>query len=210
MKKGKINGTIYNIIGIEEYQNNNELYDNKFTAIEKNGMLYPVTKNKNTPGFYNGGGGLFGYYVQPEPEMMDQYRSTGDHIIDFNAIDNIKDLMEKNTALMDMEKEILCSSENEFKPIITETDTPEMRALKEAVIAKGIDLEKYKPRFGKCYDNDRRLFKTDRISFSKLKSIGNNLDMTMKLVIEDASPDVANPIGKKIEVTLIGGYEDNE
>lgn len=207
MKKGKINGTIYDVVSIEDYQNNKLLYDNKFTAIEKDGVLYPITKNKNTPGYYNGGG-LFGVYIKPEPSKLNEYSSS--NIIDFNSINNMKEMIEKNTALRDMEREILCSSDNKFKPIIHEKDDLEMKALKEAVIAKNIDLDKYESRFGSSYNNDKRLFKKNNISLSKLKSIANNLDISVTLTLEDKSPDVPNPMGRKIVVNIAGGEDDNE
>ncbi len=207
MKKGKINGVIYDIVSIEEYQNNRVLYDNKFTAIEKDGILYPITKNKNVPGYYNGGG-LFGEYIKPESSLIQEYSSN--NIIDFNSVNSMKEMMEKNTALRDMEREILCSSDNKFKPIIQEKDDLEMKALKEAVIAKDIDLDKYEARFGSNYNNDKRLFKKNSISLSKLKSIANNLDISVTLILEDTSPDIPNPMGRKIVVNIAGGDDDNE
>lgn len=206
MKKGKINGVIYDIVSIEEYQNNKVLYDNKFTAIEKNGILYPITKNRKTPGYYNGNG-LFGEYINPEPSKLSEYSS--ENIINFESVSSMKEMMEKNAALRDIEREILCSSDNKFKPVIQEKDDPEMKALKEAVIAKDIDLDKYESRFGDNYNNDKRLFKRNTISISKLKSIANNLDISLTLTLEDKSPDVPNPMGRKIVVNIAGG-EDNE
>lgn len=206
-RKGKVNGSIYDVVTIEEYQNNRELYDNKFTAIEKNGILYPIVKNKNTPGYFNGGG-IFGEYIQPDPSQLENYSTN--NIIDFNSASSMKEVMEKSVSLRNMEKEILCSSDNKFKPTIDEKDDLEMKALKEAVIAKDIDLDKYESRFGANYNNDKRLFKKNSLSLGKLKTIANALDIKLTLTLEDMNEDVPNPIGRVIKVDITGGVNDDE
>lgn len=205
-RKGKVNGLIYDVVTIEEYQNNRELYDNKFTAIEKDGILYPIVKNKNTPGYFNGGG-LFGQYIQPAPDQIDNY--SANNIIDFNSATSMKEVMNKSASLRNMEKEILCSSDNKFKPVIDEKDDIEMKALKEAVIAKDIDLDKYGYRFGANYVNDKRLFKNNSLSLGKLKTISNALDIKLTLTLEDKNENVPNPIGRVIKVVITGGMDND-
>ena len=77
-----------------------------------------------------------------------------------------------------------------------------MVGLKEAVIAKNIDLDKYEQRFGVNYNNDKRLFNRNTITMSKLKTMFDVLDMKATLIIEDKSEEVPNPMGKKIIVDL--------
>ena len=38
---------------------------------------------------------------------------------------------------------------------------------------------------------------------------GNAMDMKISMTFEDASPDVPNPMGKKVTVVLTGGNEDD-
>ena len=83
-----------------------------------------------------------------------------------------------------------------------------MIGLKQAVIDKEIDINKYQSRFDQ-FSNDRRKFKNHKISLDKFVSIAKSLDMKATVIIEDSSPNVPNPIGHKIVVDLIptGGDE---
>lgn len=207
-KKGKINGSMYDVVNFDQYQNNKALYDNKFTAIEEDGLLYPITNNKKTPGYYHNEGDLFGQFIEPDQTQLYEY--SNENIIDFNSVSSMKEIVEKSIALRDMEKEILCSSDNKFKPVIDEKDDLEMRALKEAIIAKNIDLDSYEHRFGPNYNNDKRLFKKNSMSLRKMKTFGNALDMRITLTIQDKNNNVANPIGRVITVDITGGDDDEE
>lgn len=207
-RKGKINGSIYDVVTHEEYLENRDLYNNKFTAIERNGILYPVVKNRKTPGYYNGDGGIFAELIQPPNSEIENYSSN--NIIDFNSATNMREIMEKSISLRDLEKEILCSPDDIFSPVIDERDDPEMKALKEAVISKNIDLDKYEPRFGSNYNNDKRLFKRNSMSLGKYKTVCDALDIKATLTLEDMSENVANPMKKVISVVITGGNYDNE
>lgn len=207
-KKGKINGSMYDIVDFESYQNNKLLYNNKFTAIESDGLLYPVTKNKNVPGYYHNEGDLFGQFIEPDQTQIYEYSS--ENVIDFNSATSMKEIVEKSIALRDMEKEILCSSDNKFRPVIDEKDDLEMKALKEVIIAKDIDLDKYEARFGPNYNNDKRLFKKNSMSLRKMKTIGNALDIKITLTFQDKNENVANPIGRVFTVDITGGEDEDE
>ena len=103
---------------------------------------------------------------------------------------------------------MLSNSDNLFKPIPKENDSPEMKAMKKAICLKNIDIDAYADRFGDNFNNDKRLMKGSNITLSKAKSIGNNLDMKITLTISDARPDVPNPIGESITVDICGYEED--
>ena len=94
--------------------------------------------------------------------------------------------------------------------IYKDEDSNEMKGMKEAVIAKHIDLDKYEHRFGSNYNNDKRLFNKHTISLPMIKRLCNALDMKATLVIEDANSDVPNPIGKKITIDVISNDEEGE
>ena len=115
----------------------------------------------------------------------------------------------KQNKLKNAERTILTTPENIFVPVIRDDDSPEMVGLKEAVIAKEIDIDKYQARFGSNYSNDKRLFNDKSITLSKLKTMFKALDMKGTLIIEDLNDDIPNPIGKKIVIDLLGG-DDNE
>ena len=87
-----------------------------------------------------------------------------------------------------------------------------MAALKEAINGKQIDLANYEYKFGTNYNNDMRLLSKPDITMNKLKSFLNKLDLKASIVIEDASDDVPNPLGRKIVSTIISGddYDDED
>lgn len=202
LKKGKADGRIYDIIDYDELTSmDKNIYGP--VAIEWNGLIYPErNKGDNKPGIYSTN---WGYYLKhPSQEEINEYSS--ENIIDFKSND-IREVIEKSNKLRDMEREILTNPDNIFTPPLLENDTPEMRALKEAVIAKKIDISKYAPRFGVNFQNDRRLFSNSSITMEKLKKFVDILDMKATLILEDKSPDVPNPIGRKIVTELVGGDE---
>ena len=75
---------------------------------------------------------------------------------------------------------------------------------------KNIDINKYEQRFGKNFNNDKRLFNNPTISLSKLETIAKALDMKLTLVIEDDNASVPNPMGDKVVIDLIPGDDIDE
>lgn len=200
IRKGRVDGRIYDVVTEEEYMSNSGLYQDGFTAIEKDGLLYPIRKNNLVPGFYSKSE-VLGYYVEPLEDEKGKYVSEG-NLIDFNDTSNIKDMIEKSNSLRDMERKILCTPNNIFNPKISEDESPEMRGFKEAMIAKNIDIDNYADRWDSNFNNDKRLFNKKTMTLSKLVDISNKTDVSVFMVFKDRSPDVPNPIGKVIEVEL--------
>lgn len=207
MQKAKIDQKIYDVISIDEFNRNPEVISqDMFTAIRDNNTIYPMRSKTDTrPGAY-----FVGYGVQfIEPSETEKQKYSDDQVIDFSHAENLKEAMEMQDKLHSAEREILTTVDNVFTPKITESDTPEMKGLKEAVTAKHIDLDKYEQRFGPNYNNDKRLFNRDSITMSKLKMMLSVLDMKGTLIIEDKANDVPNPIGRKIVVDLTeNGYDE--
>lgn len=200
--KGIINGKIFDIVEPNNY--NPSVNDAKTTAIQKGDILYPIrTENDTEPGLYEIPGSPISIFEEPSEQEIEQYRINDENVIDFNNIQNMSEYIDAQMSLRNMERTILCTPENIFSPPIKDDDKPAMRGLKEAVIKKRIDIDKYGPRFGANFANDKRLFKGNDITLSKLMAIGENLDMKCTLIIEDASPDVPNPIGEQIIVNLM-------
>lgn len=208
-KKAKINGRVTTVVTPEEALNN-QLYQDKFTSVEVNDTILPVKKSYDptTPGFYILGNGKIGKIIYPSDEDKNEYSS--ENAIDFSNIQNMKDLINKQEEVKRMESEVLSNSDNLFKPIPKENDSPEMKALKEAICLKNIDIDAYADRFLDNFNNDKRLLKGPSITISKLKSICDKLDMKVTVIISDASPTVPNPIGKPISVDICGYNYDEE
>ena len=202
LEKAKINDAIYDVIDIEEYYKNPSAYGS-YTAINgRDGFIYPIrTKTDNRPGFYPTGG--LDFFKQPIGGEVNVY--TQQNVINFKDATSLREIIQTQQKLESEERTILTTIDNVFAPEITNGDTPEMRALKQAVLDKHIDLDKYESRFGPNYNNDKRLLKKNSITFGKLRSIADALDIKISMTIEDSAPDVPNPIGRTITVDLTGG-----
>lgn len=211
LRKKVIGGVMYDVIDYEEYMTNPGLYT-QFTALDMNdGYIYPIRNRydnrpgaKNYPGMYpmNSMGSVV-FFVNPTTqEELREYNNSG--MIDFRAAEDMRDYIQTKQRLASAERSILTSIDNVFAPEISENDTPEMIALKQAILDKHIDLDKYEPRFGPNYNNDKRLLKKNSITFGKLRAICDALDMKATITFEDAKPDVPNPIGRTITAELTG------
>lgn len=208
-KKIRIGDKMYDVATLEEYQKYRDAYTTQYTAIydETTNLVLPI-KNR----YDNGVGIIIGsgvsYIEEPADDIKQDYSATA--IIDFDNIKSIHDMMQKQKIVREIERNNLTSPDNIFTPKIFDDDSPEMKALKSAVLDKHIDLDKYEPRFGSNYNNDKRLFNKSTISLSMLKRVCDALDIEATLTLTDKNDDVPNPIGKSIEVKLTGGGPDNE
>ena len=210
LEKAKIDGAIYDVISREEYVKNPQLYDSQYVAIKGNdGFIYPIrSRTDNRPGYYTND--AFFFYKQPAVDEYQTYSSQ--NIINFKNAETLRDIIKTQQKLVSEERTILTTIDNVFAPDIGENDTPEMKATKQAILDKHIDLDKYEPRFGPNYNNDKRLLKKGRITFDKLRAIADALDIKATLTLEDKNPDVPNPIGRVITVDITestASIEDN-
>jgi len=207
MKKAKIDGKIVDVVERHELSTGSNL-PYGYTGIELDDYVLPLrAKNDTRPGVYRGGNVVL---VVKKPNATEQAEYSKENIIDFGSASDMKDLISKQNALREMERSIVTTVDNIFCPQIRETDAPEMVALKKAVAAKGIDIDKYESRFGANFNNDKRLFDKSSITLSKLKSMCNALDINATLILSDSSEEVPNPMREKIVIPLtdIGGEED--
>lgn len=204
VEKAKIGNIIYDVATYDEYSRNPNIYNN-FTALIDGEYLYPIRNKTDTrPGIYPTGPFIF--YVNPTEEEQSKYSIN--NIISFSKCNDIRDVIETQEKISNSERAILTTIDNVFVPEIGENNTPEMKGLKTAIIAKHIDIDKYESRFGDNFHNDIRLLKRDSITMSKIKTMMSALDMKGTLIIEDSSPNVPNPIGRKIIVELHSDGDD--
>lgn len=204
-----IDNKLYNVVPYEEYCSHPEINNNYSTAVQmkvgSEEKVLPIRSPlDNQPGLYN----KTWYDEIIVPVDDDQYNT--DHVIDLSNSDNIEDLMRKQDQVRNIEKEILTSPGDITVPNISSLDSPEMRAVKEAIIAKHIDINKYSERFGSNFANDKRILKTNAITQKMMKRILSNIDVKATLILEDTSSNVANPMGKKIEIVITDDLEDEE
>lgn len=207
MNKAKIDGKIIDVISREEYvkYKDSGKYDNNYTGVQIDDMIYPMRSPSDTrPGIYNYGA----YFVRTQiPEEL-KHSYSSDNMVNFDDAKTIAEVIEAQSKLRGMERTILTSVDNLFVPVVKDEDTPEMAALKTAIINKKIDISKYEQRFGDSFNNDKRLFNGNSITLSKIKSIANALDIKVTLTLEDTNPDVANPMGEPVVATLMGGDDE--
>ncbi|MCM1215970.1 MAG: hypothetical protein NC548_15795 [Lachnospiraceae bacterium] len=205
-KKSKVEDRLLDAVTMEEYTEHPELYANTGTAVEihQNDKTYLLPHRNggyvaDRPGVYDCGAIV--KFNLPSEKEEDKY--TGE-IIDLADVSSIGELIEKNSKVRNIEREILTSPDSIFTPVISDSDTPVMRGLKEAVIAKQIDLDKYSDRFGDNYPNDKRQFKKDSVTLFMFERMCDCLDLNAEIIIKDKSPDVPNPMGKTITINISG------
>lgn len=202
VKKIKINDNILDVLTVEEYNANKNRYDMSNTAVQIDNTVYPVRKKYDyRAGLYDRG--CASLFIKSDEDMYD-----AENIIDFSKSKDIKDMLEKQYELSKAERSILNTVDNVFKVEINENDSPETRALKEAVNLKQIDISKYAHRFGSNYNNDIRLFNSNSITMNKMKTMMECFDMKASIMIEDKNENIPNPIGKKIIIEITSDSED--
>lgn len=211
MKKVKLVGKFMSVVSLSEYKSNIDAYNSTRTAIEFDdlGVVLPIIgKFDKSVGVAVSPSSLFCKINMPSEEEKEEYSI--DRIEDLSKAKDMKELIQKQKVIKDIECEMLTSVDNIFQPKIGDNCSPAMRALKTAVIEKGIDINKYEDRFGSNFNNDKRQYNKDTISMQMLERQCNGLDIKATLILEDAADDVPNPIGRKIVVELTEGGDMND
>ena len=209
IRKQILEGQIYNVCTEEEYDKNPSLYGEN-CAVMRNGITYPIKKmNDNTPGFHTGEHRTIGMFIEPDQENINDYSS--ENVIDFSSQKDMKGLIESSELLYKQEKNILTmpDPDNILIPKRSEADSPIATLFKDSVELKHIVFDNYKARFGANPLNYRKLIDAQDITIKKVISMAEKFDQKVTLTIEDANPDVANPMGKSISTVLTGGQQDD-
>lgn len=192
--------------------------------INRNGenVVLPVREGvlQEKPGIYISKNNPFSFISYPETaEEKAMYIPDDSCIVDFTDEKDIKTHLEKVEVLTTKLNEYLetpTDGSSVFRPPLSEDDSAEMRGLKQSIIAKNIDMDKYAERFGPNYPNDKRKMKDKNITSFLLKRACKNLDISVDLVFRDASQNVPNPMGKTITINMVPGdsndidIKDNE
>lgn len=206
MMKMKIRDNLYDVITYPEFCRNREGYMRYWTSVAVIGndcYVYPIRNpaSDNRPGLYPFGLSFDWFRVPMSNYEMQEYNKA--NIIDFSEAKTFKDVITMQNRLNQEERSILTTINQLTVPTINDSDEPAMVALKEAIIAKHIDLDSYDYRFGESnFPNDKRLLKKQSISLKKLIAYCNALDIDAVLTLSDANPDVPNPMGKQIVYSL--------
>ena len=170
-------------------------------------------QSMNNIGYYEKPGSPFGFCVLPktdEDKNIYQPEPNSGAIISLNP-ENMNQYLTEAEKNKDRDAEALerCESDGRYIPPILQNDSPEMRALKECIIQKDIDLDKYSERFGVNYPNDKRKLKDSEITSFLLKRYCTNLDIEVDMVFRDKDDKVPNAMNKEIRINLVPGNGNN-
>lgn len=209
MRKMKIRDALYDVVTYDEFCRNRSLYmryPDSVAVMNGDGFVYPIRNPASDfrPGLYPMGMNFMAldwFKIPMSKHEMQDYSQA--NVIDFSESKNFRDVIANQERLNREERSILTTINSLTVPTIQDSDEPAMVALKEAIIAKHIDLDSYDYRFGQSnFPNDKRLLKKDSISLKKLVAYCNALDIKATLTLRDVNPDVPNPMGKEITCEL--------
>jgi len=202
MKKIELEKKIYNVLKMSEYVANRDVYNPKNTAIEIDDMVLPLKSygSDKGPGLYYNDGDAYGMIHKPSEEEMENYSKS--KIIDLNDSKDISELLQKNKMIKDLQADLMVSGNdaNVFCLPITNNDTPEMAALKQAINMKQVDKRNYEDRFVQ-FQNDMRLLKGNTITLGKMIGICNGFDISCILILKDKE-NAVNPMNSEITIDL--------
>lgn len=207
--KAFIKGKIYAVIEFIDIDIINLRVIGDLMAIHYMNLILPVhtTSESDTPGFYFNG--PFYHVVFPSNEEMEEYSDS--HLAYFGDAKTFKDVLQAKEKIYEDEFNHLVSNDEVFTPHIDQTkDTPLMFAVKSAIAAKQCNINNYAERFGSDFNNDKRKFNGNSITAGKAESILANTDVRVTLVVQDMTPNVANPIGKTLVFPWIGDGVNDE
>lgn len=214
--KAAINGQVVDVIDYKEYSDNLEMYQGRsdvaipvVTPRGKN-ILLPIkgdyNPNATLPGVYNAGS--VDFLIYPQEEFTSRYEPK--ELISMSNMDDIRDLIKAGDAAKKLDEPFITSPDCITSIPIKDTDQPEMRGLKMALNAKNIDIDKYASRFGDNYPNDKRQLKNSNATLKIIKRFCENCDMEATLTFRDKNPDVANPMGTEIVVSLTDEFDSDD
>ena len=216
-KRCVMNGQMMNIMSYDDYTKSSGLADSS-TGIERvttsgktivlpyKGNLPANITNPVIPGVYNLGPADI--VVMPNAEEEDDY--VPNKVIEFDNTDSIKQILESQAQLSKLAEPWITNPDNITFVSIGESDRPEVVGLKTAINEKHIDIDKYAGRFGENFPNDKRQLRNESLTLKMLERFCQNLDMEAVLIFKDKKPDVPNPIGREIAVSLTDGYSNDD
>lgn len=208
LKRAEVNGILCDVVSIDQYAQNKDAYFRKSTVIDCGDVILPIIDSQSAgPGIVVRNNYAFSEVIPPSVEEMEKYST--DRIIDFSDAKSIGEVMAKQEMVRQLENDILTDPDSIFTPKINSDDHPVMAGLKEAVIAKHIDLDKYEPRFGSNYPNDKRLFSKNKISLPMFERLTGGLDIDVEMILRDKQ-GCANPMDKEVHIFLQGAYDEDE
>lgn len=210
VKKAIVNGKTVDVISMDEYDRlsklPNPIYQN--TCVENGDYIYPITRTyRPESGVSVTTTNCMTVFTDPTTEE-DKKEYSAKKIIDFGDVHGIRDNILVNEKLKSAEEARLTTVNTVLELDIPESNSIELKAIKQAINEKHIDADSYKQKFptDSDFNNDMRALKNpdlNNISFFKARRILNAFDLDMTITLQD-KPGAVNPIGRVIKVKLTG------
>ena len=215
-EEAAIDGRTMNVFDYETFNEYRDMlkYDAniavKFNRGDRDAIL-PVRGNVHgnleQPGVYIGEQVDIISYPQTAEEIAEYYPDESRRF-DFSNPKSMQDLLDKSERLNEIKNQILETPDNLTQAPLKQDDKPAMRGLKMAINAKGIDIDKYKDRFGENFPNNKRKLTDTDITLFQLYRYCECLDLDMDIIFRDAEGSIANPMKKVITVNVFPGNGD--
>ncbi len=213
--KAAVNGQVVDVVDYAEYAKHIDSYKMRSDVaipVDMNGreILLPIkgeyNSNATIPGVYNAG--CVDFLIYPDEAFTERYIPKD--FISMSNTDDIKELIKNGDAARKLDEPFITSPDSITNIPVKDTDQPEMKGLKMALNAKNIDIDKYAPRFGDNFPNDKRQLKNSNATLKIIKRFCENCDMEVTLTFKDKSPDVPNPMNTEITVSLTENDIDDD
>lgn len=207
-----ITGQMYDLMSYEEFCKQKEFIPNTAILEEYNGQKIVLPNRgefnaqSSNPGIYKAG--CIDFVIYPTPDNIGNYIPS--KIIDMSNTTPIKEMLERKDIMAKLDEPWITSPDNITQFNIVEADKPEMKCLKTALNKKHVDIDKYSARFGDNFPNDKRQLKNNSATLNIIKRYCEHMDMEALLTLRDKNPNVPNPIGSEITVSLTENYSEDE
>ena len=210
-----IEGQMCDLVDYDEYVESKDKLDSSTAILENykgqnlvlfNRGSYPENGTPVIPGIYDAG--CIDIVVYPDEENLSRY--IPEKIINISNTTPMKEMLERKETMNRLDEPWITSPDNVTTFTIFEEDKPEMVCLKTALNKKGIDIDKYSNRFGQNFPNDKRQLKNNSATLNIIKRFCQHMDMEALITLRDKNPDVPNPMGVEITMSLTDDYSDEE
>lgn len=176
--------------------------DPRRSYVEVGSKFYPI--------FYGTAGNAHGIYLVNSVlytivtnDPTGKFETARYSIVDFNNIQSMVEMYEKNNQLNTIMKETLIPDKEDiiYYHEIQNKESNLMKALQMFLNSKQITPIRYADRFAN-YPNTIRILNKDRVSIDKFMEFITAMDGKATITIENKSDDVANPIPSPITMEL--------
>ena len=208
-----VNGRMLNVMTYDEYLekgDNSTISSGIIMEYKGKEIVLPIRGEFSTQvtvtGLYSAG--CIDICVYPEEPFLKDYIPAR-KIVMGNTMDQ-KKILENSEVISRLDEPWITTPDNITKLPISPEDQPEMVCLKTALNQKEIDLDKYAGRFGDNFPNDKRQLKNNSVTLNIIKRFCDKCDMECLITLRDKNPNVPNPIGREISVSLTEMVNDED